>query len=123
MNNYINEIGSVERETLVLGTYPTITDAISIIGAASFSRGDVVVRGADGSIALADASAASAAGVPSMGVICDGIVVKAGETAAAAMYIKGEFNRRALNFAKGTTADDLRNVMAAIGLIVRETRV
>ena len=122
MNKYINEIGSLERETLVLGTYPTVADSITITGEASFFRGDVVVRNADDSIVLADALAA-ASGVPSMGIICDDISVADGETAASTMYIKGEFNKRALNFAEGTAAEDLKDVMAAIGLIVRDTRV
>ena len=122
MNSYINEIGSVQRETLIIGTYPTIAQELIVDGEAEFLRGDVVVKAPGGSVALADASAAGGP-VPYMGIICDDFTVAAGETAVTAMYVKGVFNRRALRFAAGTTADDLRDDMAAIGLIVRETRV
>ena len=122
MNNYINEIGSLERETLVLGNYPTTTQDITVEGEAEFLRGDVVYIAPDGSIALADVTHGDAT-VPYFGIICDNFTIAAGETAVTTMYIKGEFNRRALHFAEGTAADDLKGVMTTIGLIIRETRV
>ena len=122
MSNYINEIGSIDRETLVIGTYPTTTQEITVEGEEEFIRGDVVYISPDGSITLADVTHGNAA-IPCFGIICDDFTVADGETAVTTMYIKGEFNRRSLRFAEGTTADDLKHVMTTIGLIIRETRV
>ncbi|MDR1703599.1 MAG: head decoration protein [Clostridiales bacterium] len=116
------ELGSVERNGLIAGDYPTKTEAITITGPAEFKRGDVVGVTDAGVYALADSSKSDGS-QNAVGIICDDIIVEDGATAESVMYVKGEFINRFLQFGGTDTADKHKRHMTAIGLIVRDSKV
>jgi hypothetical protein len=116
-----SDVGETDRQLFVLGNYPTIAEELIITGEADFKRGDVVVVDTDGTVELCskDNIGSAARG----GIICDDVTAADGETVASTMYVKGAFAKRALTFAEGTTADDVKGTMTAYGMLIQETRV
>jgi len=110
--------GELKRDNLIAGDYPLKAMEITIENTSAddliFERGAVVAQHA-GTYRLAEDDDAV------VGIICDDITVKGGSSEVSPMYIKGEFNRRALIVA-GTLAKHERR-MIEIGLLVRSTRV
>lgn len=114
------EIGNFDRDNLVIGGFPTITQEINLTGKAEFKRGDVVGKSLDGNIALVDSSKTD--GTENVaGIICDDISVLDGETKKVCIYIKGAFSQRHLNFGGSDTVLNHKDYMNKIGLIVKET--
>lgn len=124
-------IGNVTRDNLIAGDYPLKAVEIIVDGPATgktkFKRGDVIAQLSDGSYELVDKTAAaeaggdSAVGVP-IGIITDNISINAGEQLTTTIYVKGEFNSRALNFGGTDTISTHSRRMIEIGLIPREPR-
>jgi hypothetical protein len=111
----------VERDGLIAGDYPTKSQEITVAGPAEFKRGDVIAQTSAG-YALVDSTGAGSAS-QAIGIICDDVVVEAGDTAKTTMYVKGEFNQRFLQFGGSDTADTHQRRMTEIGLLVRPTRI
>jgi len=109
------------RDGLIAGDYPTKSQEITVTGPAEFRRGDVVAA-KGGEFALVDPEGEGGAEL-AIGIICDDVAVGDGESARAAMYVKGEFSQRALRFGGGGEAEPHLRRMTEIGLIVRPTRV
>jgi len=116
------ELGRHDPNGLIVGDYPTVTQAIELTGPAEFKRGDVIAQADDESYALVDSSGTGKATL-AIGIICDDIVVEAGTKSPAVMYIKGEFNSRYMAFGGSDTADAHLRRMTEIGLIIRNTRI
>ena len=121
-------IGRLERDGLIAGNYPLVAMEVIVSGPATsgiteFKRGDVIALVNGTTPALVDSASTATDGTRAVGIMCDNVVVNAGEQKTTTMYIKGEFNHRALRFGgSDTPADHIRH-MTEIGLIIRETRV
>ncbi|MCL2201567.1 MAG: hypothetical protein FWB75_06340 [Oscillospiraceae bacterium] len=111
-------IGELERDGLIAGDYPTETMGITIVNDTaedmSFLRGDIIAQTENSYKLAGDDDEA-------VGIICDDVVVSAGEEAESVMYIKGEFNRRKLRVDGELSVHERR--MIEIGLIIRSTRI
>jgi len=115
-------LGELERDNLIVGSFPTVVMEIELTGPIEFKRGDVIAQLDDGTYALVDSSGTSGIENP-IGIICDNIKVLEDITTKATMYVKGEYNERALNFGGDDTAETHKRRMTEIGLIVRKTSV
>jgi len=116
------KLGEHIPDNLIAGDFPTEVQAIAVTGPVEFLRGDVIAQTGDNMYALVDSSGSDGANL-AIGIICDAITVADGETAVANMYIKGEYNQRALRFGGTDTADTHLRRMTEIGLIIRGTRI
>lgn len=119
-------IGSVERGGLIAGDYPLKAQAVVVqgptgTGITEFKRGDVVALNANGSPVLVDSVVTGSE--KAVGIMTDDVVANADEEVTTTMYVKGEFNKRYLNFGGSDTADDHIRHMTEIGLLIRETRI
>ena len=115
-------IGKFTPDGLIAGDFPLEAQEITIVGPADFKRGDVIGIDGDGAYALADSTATNGLQNP-IGIICDNVIVGTGESKVATMYVKGEFNRRFLQFGGTDNADIHLRRMTEIGLIIRETKI
>ena len=115
-------LGTLERDGLIVGGFPTVSQGITLTGPAEFKRGDVVGQNEDSVIKLVDSTATDGS-QNVIGIICDDITVADGETAENTIYVKGEFARRFLQFGGTDTADTHLRQMTKDGMIIRSTRV
>ena len=115
-------IGRHEHDGLIVGDYPLKAKEIQVEGPAEFRRGDVVAITNAGDYVLAEISRTDGGGAV-VGIITDNFTADTGETKVSTMYVKGEFNQRALRFGGNDTTADHIDQMTRDGLLVRETRV
>jgi len=115
-------LGTLERDGLIVGGFPTVSQGITLTGPAEFKRGDVVGVNGDGVVVMVDSSATDGS-QSVIGIICDNVTIADGETAESTIYIKGEFSRRFMQFGGSDTADTHLRQMAKDGMIIRSTRV
>lgn len=124
-------IGTLERDGLIAGDYPLKVEEVTVHGAGStgrteFKRGDVValITGANGETpTLVDSRSAVSGANRAVGIMAEPVSVGPGEQTVTVMFIKGEFNRRFLQFGGNDTYDIHKRRMTEIGLLVRETRI
>ena len=121
-------IGKLERDGLIAGNYPLVAAEVVVRGSATngvteFKRGDVIALINGTTPALVNSAAATTDGRRAVGIMCDNVAASAGEQRVTTMYIKGEFNHRALRFGGTDTSANHMRHMTEIGLIVRETRI
>jgi len=115
-------LGHMERDGLIAGGFPTVAQPINLIGPAEFKRGDVLGLTNNGVYVLVD-STADDGSQNAIGIVCDDITIEDETIVVSNMYIKGEFNRRFLQFGGTDTADTHKRRMTEISLIIRETRI
>ena len=124
-------VGTFERDGLIAGDYPLKVEEITVhgteaAGRTEFKRGDVValIDGANGEMPVLVNSASQTNGANrAAGIMTENVSVSAGEQAVTTMFIKGEFNRRFLQFGGNDTYEKHKRRMTEIGLLVRETRI
>ena len=117
-------IGKMQPDNLIAGNYPIVVVPVSVFGAdaTELKRGDVVAL-VGGAAVLVDSQSASDEGKLPCGIMCEDVSTEADEQKVATMYVKGEFNIRAMRFGGDDTADTHRRRMTEIGIIPRETRI
>ena len=115
-------LGTLERDNLIAGDFPTKAQEITLTGPATFERGDVLGKSDTGVFALVDSTATDGS-QDVVGIVCDDITVEADAEAVSTMYVKGEFNQRRLRFGGSDTAETHKRRMTEIGLLVRPTKI
>lgn len=105
-----------EFDNLRAGTCPQITDSGILASGQELKRGAVLGL-ADGKLKLVDKAAADASKEP-YAVLAEDTNSTSGDTTCA-VYYTGEFNRNALSFAAGTTADDVILAARKIGIFIK----
>jgi len=120
-------VGRFEPDNLIAGSdYPLVATAVIVHGPdtegeTEFKRGDVIAFTSESKPVLVDSEGQDGEG-RAVGIMCDDVTVKTGEQITTNMYIKGEFNQRALRFGGADIVDKHRQHMNEIGLVIRETR-
>lgn len=120
-------IGKLERDGLIAGDYPLKAQEIVVhgpqTGETEFRRGDVIALRTGNIPALVDSTQSANGGNRAVGIMCDNVVVQAGQQVVTTMYVKGEFAKRHLRFGGDDTVANHERHMTEIGLLVRETRI
>jgi len=117
-------IGKMTPDNLIAGSFPLVAVPVTVLGteAVELKRGDVVAL-VDGMAVLVDSQSASNGGQLACGIMSEDVTTEAGQQKTAAMYVKGEFNIRAMRFGGNDTIETHCRRMTEIGLIPRETRI
>jgi hypothetical protein len=115
-------LDSLTRQGLMAGGYPTVTRPVTLTGPIAFKRGDVIGMTDAGALALVDSTKTDGT-QNAVGVICDDISVEDGATVETAIYVKGAFVNRFLNFGGSDTVEQHMRRMTEIGLIVKNSQV
>lgn len=103
------QLDNLTYDNLFAGSFPVVTEAITIAASQTVRRGDVLVKGGTGTYAQAAAVVEAADRIV---IASEGVTTGAGETAESAGYSSGEFNESAIGFGGASTADDNRDILA-----------
>lgn len=95
-----------------------VTESITVAAEQELSVGQVIALNATGeAIAMTGASTATEV----YGIMADAVATAAGETRAAVIYKRGEFNSRKIILPDGSDAIAYKKALSNIGITLRNT--
>jgi hypothetical protein len=106
---------------VIAGETAIVTDSVTVATGESFSAGAVLGRvTADGKYKLAVATAGDGSETP-VAIAVEDVDATAGDVAGVAIYIKCEYNERAVTLGSGILLGDAKDALRPLGIYLKST--
>lgn len=106
---------------LIAGDTQLVSDSVTVASGQVFVRGAVLGKvDADGKFVVSESDASDGSEAP-YAVAAEDVDATSADVTGVPVYIKGEFNARALTLGTGHTADTAKEGLRAVGIYVKDT--
>ena len=106
---------------LIAGETSLVSDSVTLASGENIKRGSVLGKvTADGKFKLAVDASTDGSKEP-VAIAIEDVDATAGDVTNVGVYIKGEFNQRALIFGAGVTVDNSKDKLRDVGIYIKST--
>ena len=106
---------------LIAGETSLVSDSITLASGENIKRGAVLGKVTTGGKFKVSLSAASDGSENPVAIAIEDVDATGADVTNVGVYIKGEFNARALIFGTGHTVDSAKDKLRAVGIYVKDT--
>lgn len=115
------EVGTYTPDNLIAGQTSLVTDSVTVAASDSLVRGSVLGKiTADGKFILSASAAADGSQTPSV-VLAEDCDASVADVTNVAVYVKGEFNEKALTLGTGHTTATIKEPLRDVGIYTKSS--